>query len=265
MCSTTVAGRHRRKWAAAGQARGRLFLFHGTHEHSGRYAPFAAEAAARGIEVVSVDWRGHGKSEGAGTADLVSASGTIDDAIALVDSHASPLLPYVLFGHSLGSMVALLAARRLSTRAEGAAGAPAGVMLSGFAMDSEGAPLGVESLKPMIRAAPSITYRLVSVLAAMQPGGAATPLDAMKCTSDASERRKMAADPLHYQGWIRNRTALVLLDLRAACREALPSCDFPILMARLSVMALFLAPSPELPTPLAPLRRRTAATTSCAR
>ena len=49
----------------------------------------------------------------------------------------------------------------------------------------------------------------------------ATPLDARLLTSDEEQLRQMRQDPLHYQGWIRNRTAHCLLWLRAQCRAPL--------------------------------------------
>jgi acylglycerol lipase len=46
------------------QARGVIVMVHGIAEHGGRYAWLAERANARGIGVVTVDLRGHGRSPG---------------------------------------------------------------------------------------------------------------------------------------------------------------------------------------------------------
>lgn len=107
---------HFRAWSPH-RPRAALLIVHGLGEHSGRYASPAVALARRGIRVYALDLRGHGRSAGqrghAGRfAELLS------DVHALrLHAHAATAgaLPVLLFGHSLGGLVA---ARYLQTHAD---------------------------------------------------------------------------------------------------------------------------------------------------
>ena len=225
---------HRRHWPCPAHVplAGRLVLFHGTHEHSGRYADFAAAFAARGVEVFGLDFHGHGQSTGT-PGDLGDLDDTLADAVSFVSSvsERAPPLPVALFGHSLGALVCFVAAHRLA--AGGGQGAPACVVLSGFAMDSESPPLGVEALRPLLRLWDGkVIGAIVAVLSRAMPMMDAVPLKRAWLTSCPEQLAKLEADPLNYGGWIRNRTAHALLGLRAQCRALLPHWgkDFSFLL-----------------------------------
>ena len=103
--------------AAAGAACGILLICHGLAEHSRRYARFAAAMAAAGYHVYAHDHRGHGETIAPdaplgrfaqrGGADVVVA-----DVMAMREMarqrHGD--LPVILFGHSMGGLIALDAA-----------------------------------------------------------------------------------------------------------------------------------------------------------
>lgn len=102
---------------ATGAACGILLICHGLAEHSRRYVRFAATMAAAGYHVYAHDHRGHGETTAPdallgrfarrGGADVVVA-----DVLAMrdmtVERHGK--LPVILFGHSMGGLIALEAA-----------------------------------------------------------------------------------------------------------------------------------------------------------
>jgi alpha-beta hydrolase superfamily lysophospholipase len=100
-----------------GTARGIVLVCHGLAEHSKRYATFATAMAARGYHVYAYDHRGHGETIAADApigrfARRDGARRVIDDVLAMRDYVASehPGLPVILFGHSMGGLIALNAA-----------------------------------------------------------------------------------------------------------------------------------------------------------
>lgn len=103
---------HRLFTASTASARFNIVLVHGMVEHSGRYAEFAQFLADQGGNVITFDLRGHGHYKGnQGLGDFGDAinGGTqkifadIAQLFASFDNH----LPNILFGHSMGSTIAL--------------------------------------------------------------------------------------------------------------------------------------------------------------
>jgi alpha-beta hydrolase superfamily lysophospholipase len=95
-------------------AKGVLLINHGLVEHSGRYAHFAQLMSAAGYHVYAHDHRGHGHTTATDApigqfAKSDGAERVVEDAKALRDFAASrhPGLPIVLFGHSMGGLIAL--------------------------------------------------------------------------------------------------------------------------------------------------------------
>jgi alpha-beta hydrolase superfamily lysophospholipase len=87
-------------WATA-------LILHGLGEHAGRYANVAAPLAAAGLDVHGYDQRGFGAS--AGRRAYVDRWSDFHDDLearltALLDAH--PDRPFVLYGHSMGGLVA---------------------------------------------------------------------------------------------------------------------------------------------------------------
>lgn len=100
--------------AARGVPHGILLISHGLAEHSARYAAFAARLAAEGFHVYAHDHRGHGfTSAPDAPRGQFAPKGGIGRVIAdmrAVRDHAAarhPGLPVVLFGHSMGGLMAL--------------------------------------------------------------------------------------------------------------------------------------------------------------
>lgn len=83
-------------------------LVHGIGEHSGRYAHVAEAFAMEGYALFAADIRGHGKSEGLkGHADSVEILMQDVDELLKQASIRYPGLPLILYGHSLGGILAL--------------------------------------------------------------------------------------------------------------------------------------------------------------
>lgn len=94
--------------------RGIVIVCHGLAEHSRRYRAFAEALAAHGYHVYAHDHRGHGETTAADAALGLFArkdgySKVIADVVAIRDLATStqPGLPVILFGHSMGGLIAL--------------------------------------------------------------------------------------------------------------------------------------------------------------
>jgi alpha-beta hydrolase superfamily lysophospholipase len=121
--------------------RGTVVIAHGASEHSGRYARFAAALNGGGWDAVALDHRGHGRtgpSTGVGKLGPAGGQGLLDDLGRVIAEQRAggPGRPVVLFGHSMGSLIAQ------GYVVTGAAGL-AGYILSG----PLGVPEGVEELR----------------------------------------------------------------------------------------------------------------------
>jgi len=95
-------------WPAVGTPRAHLLLVHGIAEHAGRYPHVAARLADAGITTHAYDQRGFGGSGGhrAYLDRWSQYHDDLEDRLAAVRA-ASQGLPVVLYGHSMGGLVAL--------------------------------------------------------------------------------------------------------------------------------------------------------------
>jgi alpha-beta hydrolase superfamily lysophospholipase len=171
-----------RRWPAE-HARGAVVVVHGASEHSGRYARFADALTAAGWTVLAPDNRGHGataRSTGPGRPGPRGFVAVLDDVHEVVlrayqDFHDGPV---VLFGHSLGSIIALRYAQ---------ARAPlAGLVLSG--------PIG---------AMPGAADAAAQLAGAVEAGLGDRPMDALGPFNDAFEPARTPFD------WLSRDTAEV--------------------------------------------------------
>ncbi|MGW0036510.1 alpha/beta fold hydrolase [Gordonia sp. NPDC003376] len=93
-------------------ARGIIQLVHGLGEHSRRYLPLITELLDAGFVVAADDHAGHGKT--AMTSGVWADAGDRADRVVVDDERTLrhlvrqqyPDLPYIVFGHSWGSMIA---------------------------------------------------------------------------------------------------------------------------------------------------------------
>jgi len=96
------------EWPAVGAPRAHLLLVHGIAEHAGRYAHVGTQLANAGITAHAYDQRGFGRSGGhrAYVDHWSQLHDDVEDRLAEVRSAAAGL-PVVLYGHSMGGLIAL--------------------------------------------------------------------------------------------------------------------------------------------------------------
>lgn len=84
-----------------------VILSHGYAEHVERYSAFAQQLADADYAVAGLDHRGHGKSEGE-RANIQVFRQYADDLVRFIEELWDPYpnIPFVLFGHSMGGVVA---------------------------------------------------------------------------------------------------------------------------------------------------------------
>lgn len=106
-----------RSQAASAPERGILLISHGLAEHSARYNRFAKVMGLQGFHVYAHDHRGHGATQGAdapfGRYALSDGPQKVVADVRVMAELARtehPGLPVILFGHSMGGLIALNAA-----------------------------------------------------------------------------------------------------------------------------------------------------------
>jgi acylglycerol lipase len=98
-----------RHWpVGSGEPWASMLLVHGLAEHSGRYEHVGAQLAAAGIDTYAFDLRGFGASGGprASVERWSQLHDDLEERLAAIRSIA-PDRPLVLYGHSLGGLIAL--------------------------------------------------------------------------------------------------------------------------------------------------------------
>lgn len=90
------------------QPKARLCVIHGLGEHGGRHEKMAEFMNEKGVDVWSIDNRGHGRNGGK-RGCIPSYEQLLLDVKTLIDTAAAekPACPVFLFGHSLGGNIVL--------------------------------------------------------------------------------------------------------------------------------------------------------------
>jgi alpha-beta hydrolase superfamily lysophospholipase len=185
---------HGRAWLPEEEPGMVVVLSHGLGEHLGRYEWLANRLVEAGCAVYAIDHRGHGRSGGAAPANIDRFDYVVSDlgAFAGRAQREHPGVPMVLFGHSMGGLVALDCALR---NAHG---------LVGLALSAP-ALAAADAVPPMKLA----IARLMSRIA---PNAGALKLEAAAVSRDRAVVRAYEQDPLVFHGAIPSRTAVELLD-----------------------------------------------------
>lgn len=114
LTTSTGAALAIRHMPAKGQVRGIIQINHGVAEHSLRYKRFAGFLSEHGFHIYAHDHRGHGLTRAQDApAGRFAAKDGMDAVLRDVDAVNNearlryPDLPLIIFGHSLGGLVAL--------------------------------------------------------------------------------------------------------------------------------------------------------------
>lgn len=176
---------HYRAWRPAGTPRATLYLAHGLGEHCGRYELFASGLAAAGVAVVALDHQGHGTSEG-DRGHIESLNDVVADVLQLVTtvSPTPPGVPAFLMGHSMGGLIALLAA-------QSSPGLFTGMVLSAPCLEVD----------PNIKT--PLNVFLARSLSSWLPKLPVQPLTLSQLSTDPEAVRQYTRDPLIYHGPLR--------------------------------------------------------------
>ena len=128
-------------WSVPG-ARAAFQVVHGLGDHAARYDEFAVRAAERGLSTWALDLRGHGRSAGPRVfaEDFATLAADVLAFRTFVRGALRRDVPLLLFGHSMGGLLAL---RTLQMNAEAF---PAAVVSSPWLAEPKEAPAWKETL-----------------------------------------------------------------------------------------------------------------------
>jgi alpha-beta hydrolase superfamily lysophospholipase len=158
-------------------AKAGLIIVHGIAEHGARYRHAAAALARKNIASFVYDQRGHGENPGTRAhigdfADFAADLGQIGENV----QQRFPQLPLFVWGHSMGSVVVLLAAQNLEWAR--------GLITTGCALDA----------MPKLDGVAGALLRFASVLAPRLR--ISLGIDASALTQVLDEQRRHMSDPL---------------------------------------------------------------------
>jgi alpha-beta hydrolase superfamily lysophospholipase len=190
-------------------AKAGLIIVHGIAEHGARYRHAAAALSQRNIASFVYDQRGHGMSPGSRAhigdfTDFAADLGQIGENV----QQRFPELPLFVWGHSMGSVVVLLAAQNLTWAR--------GLILTGCALDAMPKLDGVAGA--LLRIASALAPRLRISLR----------IDASVLTQVLEEQHRHMNDPL-----VPRTASLRLLygfaEACRTCRANAPRITLPLL------------------------------------
>jgi alpha-beta hydrolase superfamily lysophospholipase len=162
----------------AARPRAALLIVHGLAEYAGRYRDIATTLAERGISCFADDQRGHGSRPGTRT-HVDRFDDFVDDLNLAAESlrRRSPELPLFIWGHSMGSIVAICAVLTARHRWRGA------ITTSN---SLEVFRRGPNPLNPLFRLASRVAPQIRVPLG----------LDPRKISTDEAVQRAYGSDPL---------------------------------------------------------------------
>jgi alpha-beta hydrolase superfamily lysophospholipase len=197
-------------WLPDDPPRAVVMISHGVGEHGGRYAHVAAYLTAHGYAVYAIDYRGHGQSGG----ERVMIDDYEDYATDLRAYFeqvraAHPGLPVFLYGHSMGSLIALLFAFRWGDDL-------AGLITTGT------------SLKPI--ALNRMTGPLIETAGSVVPQVRLIPVPTDTLSRDPAVGQRYRDDPLVYHRALPMRAIRALARAARTCTASLPALRMPYLV-----------------------------------
>lgn len=194
-----------------------VFIAHGFAEHCQvGYEELVDALIGTGTLIVAAhDHRGHGLSGGQPRGYLPSIEQCVDDVLQhcqlLRERLGDTTLPFYLFGHSMGGLIALLASLREPQSFRG-------MILQG--------PLIV----PDPAAASPLQIGAARCLARLFPTLALIGMDLNDTCSDEEVLNRMRNDALYYLGRLRVQTAVSMLDSMAHVEKCFAEVSMPLLV-----------------------------------
>ncbi len=177
-------------WSPERDPEAAIVLVHGASEHSDRYRHVASGLVQDGYAVYALDYRGHGRSEGArAVIDSLDNAAADLDQLVLEARQRYGGVPVYMLGHSMGATVALAYAIKHQEWL-------AGLILSGALAALEAAP------GPM-----RLAGRLLSAVA---PSFPLVTIDATLVSRDPDVVSAYVSDPLVHHGKLPARTVAEL-------------------------------------------------------
>jgi len=198
-------------WQPERVPRAVVLLAHGVGEHSGRYQRLAAHLAQHRYAVHALDHRGHGRSAGR-RAFIRRFDEYVNDLHVCFEQVRTqhPDAPLFVYGHSMGSIVALRFALRCQS-------ALAGLITTGTALR-----LPVSLPAPIVALA-----RRLAPFAGRVPVVAPIALDGL--SRDPQVIAAYQTDPLVYWGRMRLGWSVELLNAAQEVERRLPELTLPYL------------------------------------
>lgn len=205
---------HTVNWLPGGDARAVVVLVHGIGEHIGRYNHVGAALAEAGYAVYGLDHRSHGRSEGRPRVHFDRFTAVVQDIADYMAqaSKAHPELPLFLFGHSMGSLLALMTTLDYQDRLAG--------------LISEGTPLDVAQTVPAPLLPVGRAFYRMWPLKYLHVG----PLDKDGLTHDPAFAHAYLDDPLVYQKPARLSMGLGIIEHSREVRARLHELVLPLLI-----------------------------------
>jgi len=181
-------------WTPKTHVRATVFLAHGYAEHSGRYEFLANSLTKVGIRLVTHDSRGHGKS-GGDRGLIPNINVLTEDFKQVVEferTHNPVGRPIILFGHSMGGLVATMLAVNEPDLHELL------VISSPF-------------FRPTLQPA-KWQVAMIRLIANVFPNLPVTNFDSNELSRISEVVRLYDEDPLVYRGWLKARSAFSLIN-----------------------------------------------------
>ncbi|CAM9792654.1 unnamed protein product [Pylaiella littoralis] len=228
-----------RKWAPQSSAVAMLFIAHGLHSHSGRWSKVAHHYTEKGYLVFANDHIGHGltveAAQGGKSGVVYDYRHMTDDfgqmIEEVIDKEEDKTLPVLILGHSMGSLVATVAAKNC---VEHPTVGPrfTKLALSGCPLvpgPGSASPFGLRWLYPINRK-PGLVRRLAGCMAKLDPAGPAAPIIQDSLSTDPEVALEAKVDPLMVKGSTRNKTAFEVMKLIQAAKKSASKISVPALL-----------------------------------
>ena len=189
-----------------------LLLVHGFAEHSGRYTHVVTSLVEAGFRVEALDYRGHGRSEGA-RAFVRSFDVLLTDIqiwAQRVDMSLDDSPPIFALGHSLGALILVLYVLKYRPHWHG-------IMLSSPALKI------AADFSPILQ-------KLAPIIGALLPKLKTTKIDPSLLSYNPEVGKKYLSDPLNYTDGIKAAFGAATLRAMQIVEKDVANFNLPLLI-----------------------------------